>query len=77
MMKSNTVNQVMLEPNTKADVVFSALADLTALCENYGQYFYPGLPDPTKCNIVGNDAYLKVSLDGERPTDILQAINLR
>ena len=63
MMKSNTVNQVrelttpfqpdMLEPNTKADAVFSALADMTALCENYGEVFSHGLPDPSKCHITG------------------------
>ena len=62
MMKSNTVNQVkelttpfqpdMLEPNTTADVIFSALADLTASCENYGQVFSPGSPDPSKCYIT-------------------------
>ena len=85
MMKSNTVNQVkelttpfqpdMLEPNTKADVIFSALADLTASCENYGQVFYPGLPDPSKCHITGNGTDLKVSLVGERSTAILQVIS--
>ena len=80
MMKSNTVNQVdelttpfqpdMLEPNTKADVIFSALADLTASCENYGKVFSPGSPDPSKCHVTGAD--LKVSLVGERSTAILQ-----
>ena len=80
MMKPNTVNQVkelttpfqpdMLEPNTKADVIFSALADLTVSCENYGQVFYPGSPDPSKCHITGD---LKVSL--ETYTAILQVIN--
>ena len=83
MMKSNTVNQVkefttpfqpdMLEPNTKADVIFSALADLTTLCENYGQVFLPGSPDPSKCHITGNGADLKVSL--EMCTAILQVVN--
>ena len=82
MMKSNTVNQVeelttpfqpdMLEPNTKADVIFSALADLTASCENYGQVFSPGLPDPSKCHITGAD--IKVSLVGEMSTAILHVI---
>ena len=78
MMKSNTVNQVdelttpfqldMLEPNTKADMIFSALADLTALCENYGQVFSPGSPDPSKCHITGNGA-------DQTSTAILQVIN--
>ena len=83
MMKSNTVNQVkelttpfqpdMLEPNTKANVIFSALADLTALCKNYGQVFSPCSPDPSKCHITGNGADLKVCL--EMCTAILQVIN--
>ena len=48
-MKTNTVNQMkklrtpfqpdILEPNTEADMVFSALADMTAECQNYGQVF--------------------------------------
>ena len=72
MMKSNTVNQVkeltapfqpdMLEPNTTADVVFLVLADLTTLCDSYGQVFHPGLPDPSKCHITGNGADLEWAL---------------
>ena len=62
-----------LEPNTKADVIFSALADLTALCDNYGQVFSPGSPDPSKCHITGKGADLKVSI--ETCTAILQVIN--
>ena len=83
MMKSNTVNQVdelttpfqpdTLESNTKADMIFSALADLTASCENYGQVFSPGSPDPSKCHITGNGPDLKLSL--EMSTAILQVIN--
>ena len=47
MMKANTVQQVkelttpfqqdMLKPNTEADMIFSALADMTAMCQDYGQ----------------------------------------
>ena len=47
MMKDNTVRQVkelatpfqrdILELSTKADMMFSASADFTALCQNYGQ----------------------------------------
>ena len=80
MMKSNTVNRVkelttpfqpdLLQPNTKADMVFSALADLTALCENYGQVLSLGLPDPLKCYITGNGTDLEVAL-GKRLTAIL------
>ena len=84
MMKSNTVNQVkelttpfqpdMLEPNTKADVIFLALADLTTLCDRYGQVFHPGLLDPSKCHVTGNGADLEAAL-GKRSTAILKTID--
>ena len=84
MMKSNTVNQGkelttpfqpnMLKPNTKADVVFSALADLTTMCQNYGKVSSPDL-DPMKCYIKGNGADLVESFVGEWSTAVLQAIN--
>ena len=57
--KSSVVKQVkeltttfppdMLKPSTEADVIFSALADLTTACQNYGLVSAPGLPDPSKC----------------------------
>ena len=85
MMKTNTVQQVkelttqfqqdMLKPNTEADMVFSALADMTAMCQNYGQVFAPGLPDPANCHITSKG--LEVAVVGEKSTAILQAINLR
>ena len=84
MMKTNTVQQVkelttqfqldMLKPNTEADMVFSALADMTAMCQNYGQVFAPGLPDPANCHITSKG--LEVAVVGEKSTAILQAINL-
>ena len=62
-MKSTTVRQVkeltttfqpdMLEPNTEADMIFSALADLTAECQNYGKVYAVGPPDPSKCHATG------------------------
>ena len=49
MMKTNTVNTVkelttlfqpdILKPNTEADIIFSALADLRSMCRDYGQVF--------------------------------------
>ena len=84
MMKANTVRQVkelttpfqpdFLEPNTKSNVVFSAPADMTAVCQNYGQVFSLGSPDPSKCHIAGKGA--EVVAVGEKSTAILQAINL-
>ena len=80
MMKANTVRRVkelttlfqphFLEPNTKADIVFSAPADMTTVCQNYGQVFSPGSPDPSKCHIAGKGAVV-----GEKSTANLQAIN--
>ena len=82
MMKANTVRQVkelttpfqpdFLGPNTKADIVFSAPADITAVCRNYGQVFPAGSPDPSKCHITDKGAEVAV---GEKSTAILQAIN--
>ena len=83
-MKANTVTQVkelaafhpdILEPNTEADTVFTASADMTAVCQSYGQVFAPGLPDPALCYIMGNVA--EVAAVGEKCTAILQAINFK
>ena len=77
MMKMNTVQQVkelttpfqrdMLKPNTEANMVFSALADMTAMCQNYGQVY--------ECHITGNG--VEVAEVGVKSTAILQAINFR
>ena len=83
MLKTNTVRQVkeltipfqpdILEPNTDADIVFSAPADITSACRSYGQVFAAGLPDPSKCHVTGKVA--EVAVVGEKCTAILQAIN--
>ena len=83
MMKTNTVKQVnelttpfqpdILEPSTDADIVFSARADMTSTCQNYGQVFARGLPDPSKCHVAGKVA--EVAVVGEKCMTILQAIN--
>ena len=83
MMKTNTVHQVKelttpfqpdtLKPSTEADMVFSALADLTAMCQSYGQVFAPGSPDPSKCHTAGKS--LDVAVVGEKSTAILQAVS--
>ena len=83
MMKSNTVNRVkelttpfqpdLLEPITDADVVFSTLADMTALCKNYGQVYSSSLPDPSKCRITGKGA--GQALIEERSKAILKVLN--
>ena len=84
-MKTNTVRQVneltipfqpdILQPSTDADIVFSASADIAAACQNYGQVFAAGSPDPSKCHVAGKVA--EVAVVGEKCTAILQAINFR
>ena len=80
-MKTNTVRQVkelsipfplnILEPSTDADI---ASADMIAACQNYGQVFTQGLPDPSKCHVAGKVS--EAAVVGEKCTAILQAINL-
>ena len=84
VMKANTLARVeelttpfqsdILEPNAKADVRFSASADMPAVCRIYGQVFSPGSPDPSRCQITGEGVEFTVQV-GERSTAILQAIN--
>ena len=79
-MKANTVRRVkelttsfqpdFLEPNSKADIVFSAPAEV---CQNYGQVFPAGSPDPSKCHITGKGA--EAAVVGEKSTANLEAIN--
>ena len=83
MMKTNTVHQVKelttpfqpdtLKPNTEFDIVFSALADLTAMCQSYGQVFALGSPDPSKCHTTGKG--FEVAVVGEKSTAILHAVS--
>ena len=83
MMKTNTVHQVKelttpfqpdtLKPNTEADMVFSALADLTAMCQSYGQVFTLGSPDPSKCHTTGKG--LEMAVVGDKSTAILHAVS--
>ena len=83
MMKTNTVHQVKvlttpfqqytLKPHTEVDMVFSALADLTAMCQSYGQVFASGSPDPSKCHTTGKG--LEVAVVGKKSTVILHAVS--
>ena len=84
-MKSSVVKQVnglaaifpsdVLKPSTEADVIFSALADLTTACQNYGQVSAPGLPDPSKCHASGKGT--EAAAIGETSTAILQVVNYK
>ena len=79
MMKKNTVQQVkelttpfqqdMLKPNTEADMIFSGLSEMTAMCQVYES----SAPDPSNCHITDNRE--EVAAVGVKSTAILQAIN--
>ena len=83
MIKKRTVHQMKelttpfqqytLKPNTEADMVFSALADLTAACKNYGQIFAPQSLDPSKCYATGKG--FEVAVVGVKSTAILHAVS--
>lgn len=44
-----TINPAKLKPSVEADVVFSALENITEACQKYGQITETGSPDPSKC----------------------------
>ena len=62
-----------LKPNTKADIVFSASADITDLCRHFGQVSTLGSPDPSKCHATGKG--LEVGIVGQTSTAVLQTCN--
>ena len=68
-----TVQPDALKPNTKADMVFSASADITALCRGFGQVSTPASPDPSKCHATGKG--LEVGIVGQTSTAVLQVCN--
>ena len=82
-MKTNTSKQVkeltttfppdMLKPNAKADVIFSALADISAACQKYGQVSSPGLPDPSQCYATGKG--LEVAIVEKTSTAIFKVMD--
>ena len=84
-MKRSVVKQVkeltttfppdMLKPSTEADMIFSALGDVTIACRNYGLVSTPGLPDPLQCYATGKG--VEVAIVGETSTAVLQAVNFR
>ena len=63
----------MLEPKPEADIIFTALADLTAECQNYGIVYAAGSPDPSKCCATGKG--VDTAAVGEKSTAVLQTLN--
>ena len=85
-IKSSVVKQVkeltttfppdMLKPSTEADMIFSALSDVTTACQNYGRVSTRDvLPDPSKCYATGKGT--QAAVVGEMSTAVLQAINFK
>ena len=80
-MKTNTVRQVKeisiscepdtFEHNTETDFAFSASADMTGMCQNYGKIFASASPDPSKCHF----ACKVTAAVGEKCVATLQAID--
>ena len=87
MMKGNTIHQVtelttpfqqdMLKPNTKADLVFSSLADLKSKCQRYGEISQESSsPDPSKCHLTSNGLESTLTAEaGVQSTATLQAVD--
>ena len=83
IMKANTVQKVkelttpfqqdMLKPNTEADIAFSALEDMTAMCQDYGQVLSPGSLDPSNCQVTGKG--VEAANVMETSIVFLQAVN--
>ena len=70
---TTTVQPDALKPNTKADIVFSASADIIDLCRRLGRVSTPGSPDPSKCHATGKG--LEVGTVGQTSTAALQVCN--
>ena len=84
MMKSNTIEQIKeliipfqqdnLKPSTEADVMFSAPADVSAVCQDFGHVLLKKyLPDPSKCRVTGRG--LGAAVAEKSSTVVLEAIN--
>ena len=70
---TTTVQPDALKPNTKADIVFSASANITTLSHGFGQVSTPASSDPSKCHATGKG--LEVGIVGQTSTAILQVCN--
>ena len=86
IMKSNAIEQIneliiplqedFLKPNTKADIVFSIPADVSGVCQEFGQILFKNfLPDPSQCRVTGRRGYMEAAVAEEESTVILEAIN--
>jgi DNA-binding beta-propeller fold protein YncE len=65
----------MLEPETKADMVFLGTADTCAVIQGFGHVFTPLSPDPSRCHIPGEISETVVL--GGASMVCMQALNYR
>ena len=83
-MKTAVVKQVkeltttfppdMLKPSAEADIIFSALENVTTGCRNYGRVSTRDiLPDPSKCHTTGKG--VEAAVVGRISTAVLQVVN--
>ena len=70
---TTTVQPDVLKPNTKADIVLSASADITDLCRHIGEMSTPASAVPSKCHATGEG--LQLGVVGRTSTAILQVCN--
>ena len=79
LIKSTIVKQIeehqtdILKPNTEADMIFSALADLATECQNYGEVLTTTPFDPSKCCVTGKG--VDKATVGKKATVLLQVLN--
>ena len=72
---TTTVQPDALKPNTKADIIFSASANIIDFCRHFGQVSTSGSPDPSKCHTTGKG--LEVGIVGQTSSAILQVCNCK
>lgn len=73
---TSTFQPDILKPITEADIAFSPLPDIMSACQNHGQVFSPGPPDPSKCHIT-SESLKEVAIVGQESTALFQAKNFR
>ena len=84
-IKTNVARQVkelttpfpsdIIEPTVEVDMKFSSSPNMTAMCQNFGEVFTLGSPDPSKCKVTGRG--LEEAEVEEKAKVVLQAINLQ
>ena len=70
---TTTVQPYALKCNVKADITFSAPADITTFCHRFGNVSTLASPDPSKCHVTGRG--LESGTVRQTSTAILQVCN--